>query len=255
MNGYSLWVGLGATVGLWRVWRSAPQRQGQVWLNIGLFVLLAALAGARAFYVWLNWEFFSTRPIEAINLPTGGLSWPGAVAGAAFTIIAFALAYRTQRGERPARVPLGLLGDRLYPLLPPLAVSAWLGCWQIGAAYGAPLPAGTWWGLRMPDESGLMGLRFPLQPLAALILLLFFFVLETRIKPLRPPGRLSGLAFAGLLLHLLAVSLLTSAPAPTWNGTRVDTWFAIVYLAAFAVLSAVNSLVIRIWKKQSIPSV
>lgn len=254
MNSYSLWVGLGATIGLWRVWHAAPQRQSQEWLNFGLFVLLAALAGARVFYVWLNWGFFSTTPLEAFFFWTGGLAWPGAIAGTAVSIIIFGLSYRTARGKRPAIVPLGLIGDRLYPLLAPLTVTIWIGCWQVGTAYGALLPDGAWWGLHMPDESGVTGVYFPLQPLAALILLLYFFALETWIKPLRPPGRLSALASGGLLLHLLAASLLTAEPAPIWNGLRVDTWFAIFYLAAFVVLVMINSLVVRIWKKQTIPA-
>ncbi len=245
MNAFSVWVGLGASVGLWRVARSAPQRQVGLWVNAGLFVLFFTLVGARVFYVGIDWSYFSAHLIEAPELWLGGLTWPGALAGAGLAFLILGFRYRTARSQtkQAGKIPLGWLGDRLYPLLPPLVVTAWLGCWQSGVAYGALAPKGALWGVPTLDEAGFTSLRFPLQPLAALTLLIFFWLLETRARPLRPAGKLSGLAVAGLLLNLLAASLLRADTSLSWNGLRLDTWFAIFYLLFFGILLLINNVV------------
>ncbi len=253
MSSFALWVGLGATLGLWRVAQSVPQRQANYWTDTGLAVLAAALIGSRAFYVGINWGYFSKHWTEAFQIWLGGLSWPGAVAGAGLALLLIAANYTTMPNSplRLAQFSIGVLGDRLYPLLPPLVISTWIGCWQIGAVYGAALPANAWWGLPGLGENGLPILRFPLQSLAALTLLLFFWFLETRIRQFHTPGILSALALTGFFVHLLTVSLLRADPAPIWHGLRVDTWAAILFLVFFGSFLTFNNLVIPVWKKQT----
>lgn len=91
MNGFSLWIGLGAALGLWRVWRSAPDHQAETWLNAGIAVMAAGLVGARLFYALENSGYFYTYPAEIFRLWEGGLAWEGALmaAGLAISWIAF----------------------------------------------------------------------------------------------------------------------------------------------------------------------
>lgn len=249
VNGFSLWVGFGAALGLWRVWRSAPERQASEWIDLGLLSLFGALIGARLYYVWLNWDYFVTHKDEIAQVSQGGLGWPGAAAGAAAVILLFLILQARPGSRRRARHSIGVIGDRLYPLLPPLAVSAWLGCWQIGASYGAVMPDETWWAVLTPDETGAASLRFPLQALAAASLLLFFWLVESRQKTPRTVGHLSEVGLTGLLLHLLAFSLLIAEPAPTWNGLRIETWAAILLLALFLILRSAGALGMRLVRK------
>ena len=229
MGSFSIWLGIGASLGLWRL-AVKSSRQHEDWLNAGLAMLAAALGGARAGYVTVNWSYFSTHLIEAPQLWLGGFTWAGALLGAWVGMIFLSI---LMRPALTRRISLGWTADHLYPLLPPIAVTAWLGAWQTGAGYGRPVLAGAWWGLPTADESGALVARFPTQFLAALCLLVFFFALERWVKPYRPPGRLSGLAMLGLLVHLLAFSLLCADPAPYWNGLRNDTWAAILALVIF----------------------
>lgn len=249
VNGFSLWVGFGAALGLWRVWRSAPEREAAEWLDLALLSLFGALVGARLYYVWQNWGYFSVHGNEIALVSNGGLGWPGAAAGAAVVVLLFLLLQARPGNPRRIRFSAGVIGDRLYPLLPPLAVTAWLGCWQIGASYGAVLPEKTWWAIPTLDEAGNIALRFPLQPLAAFSLLLFFWFIENRRKTPRTTGQLSTLGLTGLLLHLLAFSLLVAEPAPTWNGLRVETWAAILLLSLFLVLRSATALGTRLVRK------
>lgn len=248
MVSFAFWVGIGASLGLWRLSKSVPQRQRNTWVNIGLYVLVMVLVGSRVSYVLVNRSYFASHPLDALMLWEGGLTWPGAIAGLFLALIYLAVIYRS---PRTGRVSVGWLADRLYPLLPPLAITAWLGCWQAGVAYGFRAPEGAWWGVPAVDENGEMLLRWPVQLAAALSLLFFFALLERRFKPLRPPGRLSGLALTGLLLHLVAVSLLRADPSPTWNGLRVDLWAAIIYLALYLTFLILSFLAIRIRRRLS----
>jgi phosphatidylglycerol---prolipoprotein diacylglyceryl transferase len=249
VNGFSIWVGFGAVLGMWRLARSAPQRQAGVLMNVGLFVLAMSLVGARIFYILENNAYYAANLIESPQIWLGGLSWPGALIGA---WLAMLFVSRTQRipGEW-GNISMARLGDRLYPLLPSLGVSVWLGCWQAGIAYGQPLPAGAWWGNPGMDENGIFTPRWPLQMVAALSLLLFYAILEARIRAKHPVGRLSGFAILGLLVNILAVSLLRADPAPAWNGLRVDAWIAIAILATYCLYLLFNYLFSRIGRRPS----
>lgn len=261
MNAFALWVGFGSALGLWRVARSAPQRQAAAWVNTGLFVLFISLVGARLFYISLNWDYFAGHLGEVPQIWQGGLAWPGAVTGAWLAMLYLAVVSRSsgrhggQNQPAPGHgaqvnVTLSWLGDRLYPLLPPIAITAWLGCWQVGAAYGAQLPAGTPLAIPSLDETGMYNPHWPLQPAAALFLIISFAILEARVKPLRPVGRLSGLATFILLVHLFAASLLRADPAPIWNGLRLDAWWAMALTMLFLLYILVNNVVSRIWRRR-----
>jgi prolipoprotein diacylglyceryltransferase len=248
---FSLLVGIGAGIGLWRVVRgvpvvrNTPERQAAFLLNTGLIVLFSGLAGARLAYVGINWGYFATHLLEAPQFWLGGLSWPGAFAGAALALLAITITARTPRGDA---IPTGWFGDRLYPMLPPLAIAIWLGCWQTGHGYGSLLPEGAWWGIPSLDETGNVALRWPLQPLAAFTLLAFFGLLETLLPARRPVGQLSGLAVTGLLLHLLVFSFLSAEPAPTWQGLRIETWAAIFFLALIVLAWLIGLIFPRKWQ-------
>lgn len=218
MNWFAVGLGIGAALGLLRVSR---QRSGQ-WLDAALLVLLAALLGARLGYVLVHLSYYTAHPAEILALRAGGLSGGGAALGWVVGLLLSALIHR---------VPVLRLADWLYPLLPPLAVAGCLGCWMAGVAYGPELPAGTWWGIPTPDESGLAALRWPVQPAAALALLVFYWLMERLILLPRPSGWLFSLAATWYIVVNLVVSLLRADPQPSWGGFHLDTLGNLVALA------------------------
>lgn len=228
MNEYAIAIGLGATLGLYRISR---QRSGQ-WLDGALLVLFCALLGARAGYALDNWTYFSAHPLESLQIWLGGLSAPGALTGGLLGILLAALILRVN----PLR-----LADWYYPLIPPLAVGAWLGCWLNGVAYGALLPPGTWWGLPALDESGALALRVPVQLGAASALVIFYILME-RLTPLpRPSGWLFCLAASWLTLVGLVTSLLRADPQPIWHQLRLESWtYVALFIPLFGGLAALT---------------
>jgi prolipoprotein diacylglyceryltransferase len=231
VSSFAFLVGLGASLGLWRVIQRVPRWQAPRWMNIGLFVLLGSLVGSRFGYVAFHTSYFAEHFLEAFQIWKGGLDWVGALAGGVLALVCVALFWH---------IPLALLADHLILLAPPLAIAVWLGCWQSGCAYGAITSPGAWWGIPARDESGAIALRIPIQPLAALSLVLYFWWLEMKNFPRETPGRLACLALSGLSINLLAFTYLRADPAPLWYGVRPDIWFSLTFTVISLLACAVT---------------
>ena len=218
MNVFTITLGLGAGLGLLRLSR---QRAGQG-VDAALLVLLCALLGSRLGFVLENFNYYAAHLSEIPAFSNGGLALGGAAAGWTLGLV---LAAAIQRSS------VLRLSDWLYGLIPPLTVAGVLACWPAGVMYGPLLPAGTWWGIPAPDESGLMALRWPLQPIAALALLIFYDLMERLVLLPRPSGWLSSLASTWFVTVALVVSLLRADPVPTWGGLHLDTLEDLILLA------------------------
>jgi prolipoprotein diacylglyceryltransferase len=221
MDLYAIIVGIGAVAGLAWVARRAPHLQETAWVTAGLWVLLGALAGARAAFVAANWLYFRSHWVEALQVWLGGLFWPGALVGALAVLALLRLL---------GRVPASYLAEGLLPLALMVVIAGWLGCWQAGCAYGQAAPA-AWWALPAPDEWGQWARRVPLQPAGAVLTLGWFGLVEGACARLRRPGLAAGLALFGLSLILLGLSLLRADPLPVLRGWKLDTWAALGALA------------------------
>lgn len=213
-------IGLGASLGLFRIAWASPSGQRNPWILSGLISLLGALIGARLFFVLEHLSFFSIHPGDVLQFWLGGLSWPGALAGAVAIIPLSARIWQWKFSD---------LLDRVSLIVLPLAVSAWLACWLSGTAYGQPLPEGSWWGITVMDEAGQMALRNPVQPLAALSMITFIGFLEYMSGKIQTSG-LKGISICLVFCaDMLLFSFLRADPAPIWHGLRIETWAAIVY--------------------------
>jgi len=151
----------------------------QLAVDLGLWVLVGGVLGARALFVALNWTDFAAWPREALYLwQTGGLSFHGGLAGG--VAAGALLAWRR-------RVSFWALADLATPGIALGYGLARLGCFLNGCCYGSPtsLP----WGVRFPffpDSQVLTELSHPTQIYAALGSFVIFAVL------LRAQPRLTG---------------------------------------------------------------
>lgn len=234
MNAFAVLIGLGASLGVaCLALQSDRPRERQRLMDAGLIVLLGALLGGRFFFVAANRDYFAAHLIEAAQMWLGGFSGAGALAGG----LAALLPASALSGSPPAK-----LSDRLLPMLPPLAVSAWLACWQAGSAYG-PLAgfAGSgpaWWAFPARDEWGVVAYRFPTQLLAAVMTLALFAALEPLKPRLSASGQAGSAGFLVVALVTFAASFLRADPARSWMGWRLDGWAALGLLLSAGVLCA-----------------
>ena len=231
MNFFSLFIGLGASLGLLRVLQVSPAATRLRWLSAALITLIGSLIGARIGFLIAFHQYFAEHPREMVRFDLGGLSWPGAMAGA----LLFAWLGTRLLGFSPAD---GF--DRLSRMLLPVAVAVWLGAWLSGVAYGQPLPAGTWWGLQAPDESGLVSLRVPVQPLAILSLLLVLLVCEGLTRHVKKKGVKAAWLFFAFSVHSLLFSFLRYDSVQTLFGLRLDSWAAIGLLTFTSIMLVIT---------------
>jgi prolipoprotein diacylglyceryltransferase len=123
-----------------------------------------------------------------------------------------------------------------------------LGGWQAGIAFGQLLPSGTWWGAMIRDESGLTALRVPVQPAAAISLLLMLGLIEWLMRQTKKEGLKAAVTFFVLNLHSLLFSFMRYDSVQRLFGIRLDTWAAIF----FSVLSILFLATLLLKKKKPV---
>ena len=199
---FSIFIALGACLGLLWIARQSKPKLAIARVEAGMWVLVGALVGGRILYVAVSWLYYRDHLLEGMQFYRGGLSWPGALAGGLFALLVYATLNR---------LPVAPLADDLLPLLAAISISAWLGCWLTGFAYGPTSDA--WWSLPSMDEWGVIANRWPVQIWGALLLVGFFALLDrlsgmARLKP----GYRSVLGLLGLSLIQLGLTFLRSDP-------------------------------------------
>jgi prolipoprotein diacylglyceryltransferase len=223
---FSLLIGLGATIGLgWVSWHAADGKA--LWtFDLGVSSLVGSLTGGRLAYIVAHWTYFFAHPWEIPQVQLGGLAWPGVFVGwfLGVLLVCFLM-------KEPPWKSL----EALLPLAAALMVSAWLGCWIDGYAYG--FETDRWWGLPARDQWGVISYRIPVQLLGALWAILLIWFLETGRKwekyfmRLNRAGLKVTIVYLGLSLGMLGLSFLREDPGLEWRGLRLESWAAMVLIA------------------------
>jgi phosphatidylglycerol:prolipoprotein diacylglycerol transferase len=239
LNLFALLVGLGASAGLASVlWRSGDSQRGPRLVQAGLVVLLGAFLGGRVGFVLADWAYFQFHLLEIPQTWLGGISGVGALAGG---LLAYYPASLT------AKRPFYFTIDRLYPMLAPLAVSAWLAAWAAGTAYG-PIVEKAWWALPARDEWGAIALRWPLQLAGAILTILLFGLIDSYSRRLKHPGQLGSLGLLALILPFFGLSYMRADPVSTLGGAYMAS-LARAALLGVTILIALPPFLLPVRKR------
>lgn len=96
-------------------------------LDIGLYIVLSGVIGARLIYVLLHLSSYHHNLLQMINLRTGGLSWHGALLGGLIAIVLYCL---------KNKLSIGAILDLFSPsFILGLAIGR-IGCFLNGCCYG-----------------------------------------------------------------------------------------------------------------------
>lgn len=240
INPYSILLSIGILVGLlWTALIGTQHTQSQdisgdlgqsvTRLDRGLIALLGGMLGARFAFVITHWDYYQTRPQEWFWIWQGGFSWVGALLGSLSLLIMFSLIRRRSFGK--------IVDSLAIPALI-VGISAWLGCWLSGCAYGyrlesiSILPAS-------PDYFGNLSPRWPTQLVGGLFCLAMFLGLNLYPFPGYPAGFLTSVTILGLAISTWILSYTRADPIRMIGSMRLDTLSSAV-IFSLAAISAIT---------------
>lgn len=152
---YGLFVALAFITGLWLAGREAERRglDPRMVQDLGFVVLIAAIVGARLFFVLIEWRHFVDHPLQIFEIWKGGLVFYGGFTAA---ILAGGLYVRAKG------LPTWEVGDLAVPSLALGQALGRLGCFSAGCCFGAAcdLP----WAVTFSDPRSLAPLGVALHP-------------------------------------------------------------------------------------------
>ncbi len=173
---YGLMSALAVLVGIWLVRQEVKRKGYPVNVNeimeFALTVILAGIAGGRAYYVLFNWDFYSLDPGEILRIWHGGLAIHGGLIGGLLAGWFYL---------RRHHVPTWGFADAVAPAVMLGQVFCRFGNFMNGEAYG--FPTSMPWGVVFPPES-IAGRQFPGTPIHPVMLyelglnLLWFIILR-----------------------------------------------------------------------------
>ena len=229
LHTYGVLVAAGVLLGLWLARRQAARRgldPDRFW-NLGIYMVLAALVGAKLWLVVVDWKYYVEHPREIISFSTllaGGVFYGGFLTAAAVAVL-YARRFRLRF--------LSLADIYAAPLALGHAIGR-LGCLAAGCCYGKPTVAA--WGIRFSDPYAhtLVGtpLGIPLHPTQLYEAMAEFLILVVLLWLSR------GQRFTGQLFATYAVLYgLTRGTIEFFRGDPERTLFA---GGAFSLMQAVS---------------
>jgi len=128
---YGLMIGIGFLVAIWLAARRAKKEglDPERIMDMGVYLLLAAIIGSRLFYVLVNLQEFQRNWLEVFAIWKGGLVFYGGLIGAAATGIWYV---------RKHGLPVWRTADIVAPYIALGHMFGRFGCFFAGCCYGAP---------------------------------------------------------------------------------------------------------------------
>jgi len=188
-------------------------------LNLAIYVIISAIAGARLLYVLVDWNYFSGHPFEIIMVQNGGLAFLGGLLLSLLIIFVYARLKKLPLLKiLDAITPAGFLGYSITRI----------GCFLTGCCFGVPtrLP----WGVVFPPGSP-AAVAFPgaaLHPVeiyASLTTFAIFLILAWIYRYNKFDGQIF---FLGLIFYSIYRFLMEFMRfEPKWLSLSIYQWMVI----------------------------
>jgi phosphatidylglycerol---prolipoprotein diacylglyceryl transferase len=152
---YGLMIGIGFLLGIYLASRRAKKEgiNPELILDMGVYLLLAAIVGSRLLHVLTNLQDFSTNPFDAFAIWKGGLVFYGGVIAAVPVGIWYV---------KKHNLPVWQTADIIAPYAALGHAFGRLGCFFAGCCYGAPCSGPVC--ITFNDPHSLAPLGVPLFP-------------------------------------------------------------------------------------------
>ena len=209
---YGILVAGGFLAGLWTASRRCvlDKLDGKVISDLGVWIILAGMIGARAMHVVTYWEEqYADQPLShLLDFRGGGLVFHGGFIGAALAVILYTRLHGKQ--------PLWKIADAFAPSIPLGHALGRLGCLMYGCCFGTvcDLP----WAIQFPEHSPAFNLLgqaptdaahslyvHPTQIYSALLNVALYGGLAWLYRHKRFDGQVFGLYLAGYSINRFVV--------------------------------------------------
>ncbi len=176
---YGFFVASAVLLALWIAYREARQRglKASLVTDLGFYLILGAILGARFFYILFNIQDFISNPLAIIQFWKGGLVFFGGA------ILSIAIGWWYLRRKKQ---PFWSWTDAFAPGIAAGQALGRVGCLMAGCCYGKPSQAP--WAITFKNPDSLAPLHLPLHPtqiyhsLAGLITFIALLVLKPYLK-------------------------------------------------------------------------
>jgi phosphatidylglycerol:prolipoprotein diacylglycerol transferase len=229
---YGIFLACGFLAGIWTASRRALLQNihPDVIMDLGPWLLVGAIAGARALYVVTYWkESFAAEPLKEIFMVQhGGLVYYGGLIGASLACILFAVV---------KKLPLWRLADVLAPSVALGYFFGRWGCLMNGCCYGRPttLP----WGIQFPKgEPSYPNFVHPTQIYDSLLNLALYGFLAWLYRRKKFDGQVFAIYLICYALLRSFVELFRGDYTPThyWGGSTPAQLVSVGIVLAGALL-------------------
>ena len=222
---YGVMMALGFLSGVW-TWILLGRRDGRnsgFCSDLGVWIMLSGIAGARVAYVAASFGYYRQHLLEIVRVDQGGLIFYGGFLAAGAAIVLFARLHRESL--------TGLL-DLVITGVPVAHALGRVGCFLNGCCYGAP--SGVPWAVRLEGVA-----RHPVQLYAAALNLAIYALLIVLYR--RTPRRNGDVLTAYLLTYPVvrySLEFLRGDPRTQWGPLNTAQWVSVALLAVGGVLLA-----------------
>jgi phosphatidylglycerol:prolipoprotein diacylglycerol transferase len=182
---YGFLIAVGFLLALWLAVRQA-EKEGiakEPMLDMGFYVIVAALVGSRLLFVATNWGYYARNPLDILKIWEGGLVFFGGLILAVPTAVYFA---------RSHALAVWKVADVWAPSIAIGHAVGRLGCFCAGCCYGKPAEGLPWAVVfTRPESLAIKGVPLhPTQLYESAAEFMNFLLLITLRKRLSVPGQL-----------------------------------------------------------------
>jgi phosphatidylglycerol:prolipoprotein diacylglycerol transferase len=204
---YGVMTALGflAAVFHWSWLARKTGRPAGVGSELGIWVMICGIVGARVAYVLANFEYYAAVPLEIVRIDRGGQIYYGGFIGATLGVIVLA---------RLRKESLWAFGDFVVTGLPLGHAIGRFGCFLNGCCYGTP--SDVPWRIFMRDVY-----RHPTQIYESLFNLALYALLVAFFLRRKRPGTVFALYLVAYSVGRFTLEFLRGDDRAQWLGLSV----------------------------------
>jgi phosphatidylglycerol:prolipoprotein diacylglycerol transferase len=195
-------------------------------MDMGLIIILSAIAGSRLMHILLNITYYSQEPVAIFKIWQGGLVFSGGIIGVIIAMFWYA---------KRRNLSLLRMGDLWAPAAALGQAIGRIGCFMSGCCYGKPTDLK--WGVVFTHPNSLAPLNIPLHP-TQIYSSMFGFIIFFILLAIRSKKTFEGQVFLWFLILHSTSRLVIERFRGDYRGIILNTDMSVTQLVTIFILIA-----------------